>query len=116
MERENLTQGQKNSMLLSKQTIAGLTISVNSITECTKFLLDKGADFVLTHHFNQDPLEHFGHYRHKGGANSNSSVYEVRNMMTQLRAVGAQALNPKGGNVTCNNADDVINHTKLPRC
>ncbi|CAG2229357.1 unnamed protein product [Mytilus edulis] len=60
------------------------------IMECVKFMLDQGADFVLTYNFKQDPLkQHFGHYRHKGGANNNPSVYEVRHTMTQLRAVGA---------------------------
>jgi hypothetical protein len=49
----------------------------------------------LTHTFNQDPLEqHFGHYRHGTGDNSNPTVYNVRHMMTQMRAVGAQALAP----------------------
>ncbi|CAC5396802.1 THAP9 [Mytilus coruscus] len=62
------------------------------------------------------PEQHFGHYRHKGGANNNPSVYEVRNTMTQLRAVGAQALNPKRGNITnVNKNENVIDNTKLPR-
>jgi hypothetical protein len=40
----------------------------NLITECVKYLLGEGADFILTHTFNQDPLEqHFGHYRHGTG-------------------------------------------------
>ncbi|CAC5369285.1 THAP9 [Mytilus coruscus] len=117
MQRPNLTLSQKLSMQLSAQTLAGVKISINSITECVKFMLDQGADFVLTYNFNQDPLEqHFGHYRHKGGANNNPSVYEVRNTMTQLRAVGAQALNPKRGNITnVNNNENVIDNTKLPR-
>ncbi|XP_063403610.1 uncharacterized protein LOC134687330 [Mytilus trossulus] len=117
VQRPNLTPSQKLSMQLSAQTLAGVKISINSITECVKFMLDQGADFVLTYNFNQDPLEqHFGHYRHKGGANNNPSVYEVRNTMTQLRAVGAQALNPKRGNITnVNNNENVIDNTKLQR-
>ena len=81
-------------------------------------MLEQGASFVMTYNFNQDPLEqHFSHYRHKGGASNNPSVYDVRNTMTQLRAVGAQALNPKRGNISYNpNSDEnVIENTKLPR-
>ena len=68
----------------------GILLLLLSITECVKFMLDQGADFISTYNFKQDPLkQHLGHYRHKGGANNNPSVYEVRHTMTQLRAVGA---------------------------
>jgi hypothetical protein len=59
-------------MLLSHQTLTGLKISVHSIVDSVKFLLDSGAQFVLTHTFNQDPLEH---YRHKVGDNSNPLTF-----------------------------------------
>lgn len=62
-----LSQSEKTKMLLSHQTRAGIQITVKSIVSCVKILLNSGAPFVLTHAFNQDPLEeHFGHYRHKG--------------------------------------------------
>lgn len=92
------TKKDRAGMLLSHQTITGLKMSVSSIIECVQYMLSKFAKFVLTHTFNQDPLEqHLGHYRHKCGANSNPSVYEVRKIMTisSLRTVGAQALVPK---------------------
>lgn len=60
------TKKDRAGMLLSHQTITGLKMSVSSITECVKYMLSKGAKFVLTHTFNQDPLEqHFGHYRQR---------------------------------------------------
>ena len=63
-------------MQLSHQTVTGLKITTKYIVECTRLLLDKGADFVLTEHFNHDPLgRHFGHYRLKGGANGNPTVF-----------------------------------------
>ncbi|XP_076084495.1 uncharacterized protein LOC143055247 [Mytilus galloprovincialis] len=112
----NFTKSQQAGMQLSYQTLQGLQISVNSITECTEFLLNEGAPFVLTHNFNQDPLEqHFGHLRHKTGANNNPTVYEVRNIMTQIRTIGAQALAPKRGNTQRGNINRVIDNTKLPR-
>jgi hypothetical protein len=95
----NFTKKEKASMGLSHQTLTGLEITVNSICECTKFMLNKGAKFILTSVFNQDPLEqHFGHYRHKGGHNRNPTVDEVRHILTSIRTVGAQALAPRHGN------------------
>ncbi|VDI69359.1 Hypothetical predicted protein [Mytilus galloprovincialis] len=102
-------------MTLSRQTLDGLKISVKFITECVKFMLGAGAEFILAHHFNQDPLEqHFGHYRHKSGANNNPTVYDVKNMTT-LRAVGSQALQPRRGNISVNRENIPIDNTKLPR-
>ncbi|CAC5389786.1 THAP9 [Mytilus coruscus] len=113
----NFTRKQRKGMLLSHQTLTGFKISVFSIVDCVKFLLESGAKFVLTHHFNQDPLEqHFGHYRHRVGDNNNPTVNDVRHMMTSMRAVGAQALAPKRGNVS-NQRDRnfVIDNTSLPK-
>lgn len=87
-------------MQLSHQTKTGLEIYVQSITRCVEIMLEEGAEFVLTHNFNQDPLEqYFGHLRHKGGANQNPTVYDDGNTMTQLLAIRSQALAPKGGNI-----------------
>lgn len=80
-------------------------------------MLEEGAEFVLTHNFNQDPLEqYFGHLRHKGGANQNPTVYDVRNTMTQLLAIRSQALAPKEGNITRDKENQpIIDNHKLPR-
>ena len=105
-------------MMLSHQTLTGFKLSVNSIIDCVKLLLNAGADFALTHAFNQDPLEqHFGHYRHRAGDNNNPTVYDVRHTMTQLRAVGVQALNPRHGNIQANNVNQnyIIDNSVLPR-
>ncbi|XP_076091095.1 uncharacterized protein LOC143063058 [Mytilus galloprovincialis] len=111
------TNKQRKGMLLSRQTLTGLKISVLSIVACVKFLLEIGAKFVLTHNFNQDPLEqHFGHYRHRAGDNSNPTVYDVRHMMTTMRAVGAQALAPRHSNINNKeNRNMVIDNSKLPK-
>ena len=110
----NFTPHQKASMQLSHQTITGIHISVLSIVECTRFLLQKGMPFVRTAIFNQDPLEgHFGHYRHKGGANDNPTVYEVRQTLSQLRTVGSQALAPIKGNTKRGLVERTIDNTPL---
>ena len=77
-----LTKQGKKRLVLSHQTVLGLRKSVHSITvmttELIKFLLEKGTPFVLTHNFNQDPIEeHFAHCRHKCGGNSNPTVWDI---------------------------------------
>lgn len=113
----NHTAAEKSGMQLSHQTKIGLEVTIKSVTECIKFMIEQGAEFVLTHHFNQDPLEqYFGHFRHKGGANQNPTVYEVRNSMSQLLVYRTQALAPKRGNITHENENiPAINNQKLPR-
>ncbi|CAC5363149.1 THAP9 [Mytilus coruscus] len=65
----------------------------------------------------KDPLEqHFGHYRHRAGDNSNPTVYDVRHMMTTMRAVGAQALAPQHSNINNKeNRNMVIDNSRLPK-
>ena len=99
--REGFSKGEKARMMLSHQTITGLQISVHSIVELVRFLLAQGAPFVLTHNFNQDPLEeHFSHCRHKGCANDNPSVADIQNSSAKLRIIGSSALAPVRGNIT----------------
>ena len=109
---------ERAQMLLSKQTSFGLRFTTLSIVACIRFMLSKGADFVLTSHFNQDPLEqHFGHCRHKGGANENPTVFEACHILNQIRTVNAEGLAPAHGNVTrrINVAEQLLDPTPLPR-
>ena len=51
-------------MFLSHQTYIGLTISVKSLTECVRFLLGEGVEYIFTERFCQDVLaEYFGNQR-----------------------------------------------------
>ena len=112
----NYTKGQRSMMQLSHQTLKGLRITVHSVVDCTRYLLSQGVEFVLTNVFNQDPLEqHFGHYRHKGGSNDNPTVHQLTHTMTQLRAVGSQALAPVRGNTKRFHVPQVVDNTKLPK-
>ena len=96
----HLPSAERARKQLSHQTLTGFEITTRSIVECVQFLIGKGAAFVLTEHFNQDSLErHFGHYRHKGGANENPTVFEVCHIINQVRAVNAQGMAPVRGNV-----------------
>ncbi|KAH3782813.1 hypothetical protein DPMN_160733 [Dreissena polymorpha] len=96
--------------------MTGLKMSVMTICASVQFILNAGAEYVLTHSFNQDPLEHhFGLYRHKSEANINLSVYKVQNMMLNIRTVAAQALPTKIGNINCSESVFDIDNTQLPR-
>ena len=89
-----------SNMQLSHQTLKGFSITTKSIIECTRFML-QSAKFVLTSHFNQDPLEQmFGHVRHKGGDNDNPTVHKAMHSINTIRAVNTQALLPKFGNTS----------------
>ena len=111
----NFTKSEKAAMQLSHQTLNGLTITTKSVVECTRFLLAKGAAFVMTEHFSQDPLErHFGHYRQKGGLNENPTVWQVCHTLNQVRTVKCQGLAPRRGNIQANLLD-ALDDTPLPR-
>ena len=105
-------------MLLSKQTLKGLRFTTRAIVECIRFMVHHGARFVLTSHFNQDPLEqHFGHCRHKGGSSENPIVFEACHILNQIRTVNAEALAPRNGSVTRRFvvAEQLLDPTPLPR-
>ena len=111
----HLPKSERAAKQLSHQTLTGLKLTTKSIVACTKFLLNQGAQFIMTDHFNQDPLErHFSHYRQKGGANENPSVFEVCHLINQVRAVSTQAVAPRHGNVRGNLLVQ-LDHAPLPR-
>ena len=113
----NFNKSAKEKMRLSHQTVEGLKITVTSVVECVKFMLNEGAKFLMTHNFNQDPLEQqFGHYRHRAGDNNNPTAYDIRNAMTEMRAVGAQALDPRRSNILADRTNlFVVDNTPLPK-
>jgi len=67
----NISQSQRNPMMLSQQTLNGLHITCTAVSNFVKDIMD----IVFTLCFNQDQLE--PHYRNKGGNNSNPAVFEV---------------------------------------
>lgn len=70
--RANFTKDEKARMFISIQTFEGLKITVSSLVECTRFLLEQGVPYVLTERFMQDCLEeYFGHQRQRGRRSDN---------------------------------------------
>ena len=63
-------------MLIPWQTYEGIKISIYSLFEVVKFLLENGTSFVFTETFNQDRLEeYFVKNRSLGQRNDNPDVY-----------------------------------------
>ena len=89
--REGFTADQKVRMFISVQTYEGLQMSVNSLVDCTKFLLENGVPYVLTERFMQDCLEeYFGHQRQHGRRSDKPDAvefgYNDRILQTQRNA------------------------------
>ena len=73
----NFGRAERNKMFLSHQTYKGIFISVYSIIESVKFLIQDGMKFVLTERFNQDVAEeNFGSHRGVGRRNENPSLHQ----------------------------------------
>ena len=90
-DRPNFSKDEKARMFISNQTFEGLQITVNSLVECTKFLLNAGVPYVLTERFSQDYLEeYFGHQRQCGKRADNPDAvqfgYNDRTLQIQRNA------------------------------
>ena len=87
-------------MFISWQTYEGFQISVFSVIETTKFLLQEGMEFVLTERFCQDPAEeYFGNQRKLGRGSDNPDISSFgynNNTIRIQRAVSCQSGNTRG--------------------
>ena len=97
---ENVSQNARDPMFLSSQTFEGLQITVYSVTERVKYLLNSGLKFVLTEKFNQDVVEeHFGRQRDFGRWNDNPALLEFgynANTIWMQRSVVTPTGNTRG--------------------
>ena len=96
----NFTKNARERMFLSWQTYEGLQITVYSVVEATKFLLENGMNFVLTEKFNQDVVEeYFGRHRSLGRRNDNPTIYQFgynSNTIRMQRSVAPVTGNTSG--------------------
>ena len=112
------TKKERAAMQLSAPTLKGLLMTTKSVVACIKFLLGKGAKFVLTSHFNQDPLEQFfGFCRHKTGHNHNPNVVQALRSANEHRVIGAVCsdLSSKRGNTQVTSQPITIDPSPLRR-
>lgn len=71
----NFTQTARGKMFISWQTFEGFQITVHSVIEVCKFLLQEGMEYVLTECFCQDVVEeYFGSQRKLGRRNDNPDI------------------------------------------
>jgi hypothetical protein len=100
-ELKGCTPTQKDSMLLSKETRAGLKMTVITFTEMGPALCSlPGQKFMLSERFNQDSLEsYFGKQRSKGHYNDNPSVQQYLQNTNILRVVDQLSLDPIRSNI-----------------
>ena len=74
----NFTKDADSKMIISWKTYEGLKISVNSITEATRFLLWHQVNHVLTERFCKYPLENwFGRQRSLASRKDNPSMADL---------------------------------------
>ena len=102
-------------MQLSYQTLQGFIITTKSVVACIKFMLNIGADFVLTRAFNQDKIEqYFGLLRMKGGANDNPNVHVAGHLINRMRLIRTNQFQNVRGNAQAG-IHRVIDNDPLPR-
>ncbi|XP_071945700.1 uncharacterized protein [Antedon mediterranea] len=94
LETPNTTAAEKKRMCLSRETLDGLRITVNSFVKLTKELLaTDGVDYVLSEKLNQDPLEeYFSKQRGCGGRNENPTVHQFQHNALTLQVAGARSV------------------------
>ena len=114
----NYDENARACMFISRQTYEGMKISIYSLIELVKFLLNSGIDYVLTNRFCQDPVEqYFGKQRGIGRRSDNPTIYAfgyndntIRMQRSNLQIQG----NTKGQSSTKKQWRDVDNR-ELPR-
>eukprot|EP00794_Sanderia_malayensis_P001655 gene1655-1842_t len=99
-EREgDFSDSERAKMFLSQQTYNGIKVTVRSLVECTKYLLQNGLQYVLSSKFNQDPLEqHFGRHRMLARRSTNPTVqaYGYQERKLSLQRSLALTMTPRG--------------------
>ena len=95
----NFTQNARSRIFISWQTYERFQISVFSVIEATKFLLQEGMEFVLTERFCQDPEEYFGNQLKLGRRSENCDISSFgynNNTIRIQRTVSCQSGNTRG--------------------
>ena len=79
--------------------MTGLRLTVYSLEDVVKFLLNHGFEYVLTSKFSQDPLEeHFGRHRQSARRSANPSLQTlgVQENKFRIQRTVATSITPNG--------------------
>lgn len=105
-------------MFISLQTYQGFQITIYSVIEVTKFLLNQGVEFVLTERFCQDQVEeYFGNQRKLGRRCDNPDLHVFgynTNVLHIQRSVSCTSGNTKGRRDKSKASENVV-EDKLPK-
>ena len=105
----NFSRNARSNMFISWQTIEGLKITVHSIKEAVKILLQHHVKYLLTDRFCQDPLEnYFGQKRAIGARKDNPSIRDFGFNDNSIR--NQKIFQPIAGNI-CGQDIDMIKFT-----
>ncbi|XP_072047274.1 uncharacterized protein [Amphiura filiformis] len=117
MARPNFTKAQKNKMCIPQETVIGLKRSALAYTAAVEYLIQQGVDYVLTEHFNQDPLEQsFGNMRQMRGGNEAPNTQQFNENINAARLRSTEMLRNLGGNSRNQRPDQqVVDNTPLPK-
>lgn len=83
-----MSKQEKERRLLSRQTRAGLYVTINGFVECVRWLLSQpdAPPYILSGVFNQDRLEiYFSHLRAAGGSNDHPDFRQVQRFATVMQ-------------------------------
>ena len=97
-KKEGFSKAEKSKMMLSQQTLDGITMTVHSFIAATRFLLTEGVKFVNARVFCQDPLErYFSKQRQCGGGSRNPTAAQFHS--NEVRIGIHKDVSVRGGNV-----------------
>ncbi|XP_022110831.1 uncharacterized protein LOC110990247 [Acanthaster planci] len=108
----------RSNMCLSRETLEGINITVNSFLKLAQLLLQSpGVDYLLSEKFNQDPLEmHFSKHRGAGGCSDNPTVEQVGyNMFSFYVASKCLKASRKANVRPVDTGKPVLDSTQLPK-
>lgn len=111
----NLTQAERSSRILSKQTLNAWELICKAIPECIKFLLKEGTKYIMARVFCQDPLEqHFAQQRASQGRNQNPDEEQYLRNENSIHLQGKLKIKRRGAN-TEQSSNVFFDDSPLPR-
>ena len=118
IENEELDMEPKEraKTILSYQTLQGIETTIWGFTGAVKYLLQKGARFVMARAFSQDPLEqHFSQQREKGGGNTNPNVQMFQRNQVNIAIAGQLKTRRRKANIEDDLTPSDVSAEPLPK-
>ena len=112
----NVSQEERNTRILSKQTLDAWEMICRALPAAIKFLLEEKTRYVNARVFCQDPLEqHFSKQRALMGGNRNPSVDQYLRNENNIHLQGRLSLKRRGTNTSHDAGNDSSIMLPLPK-